>query len=165
MSEKDKKTQVIEDNINPLYYETIEILYEVRDMYDLSSYPPFILDLYDQDEEFLDNTDDFLGRAIIEPKDCSIIIQKDFEKCSVHNEEGCMYCIEERTNKEIPDQPRWHPLRYAVGEPMSGEILVSFSVSKTDYNYVFEPQSVNLRSRAQIKEFDASLLILGLREL
>jgi hypothetical protein len=38
---------VIEDNTNPLYFEVIELEYEVRDINDLDSYPPFIFDVFD----------------------------------------------------------------------------------------------------------------------
>jgi Ca2+-dependent lipid-binding protein len=72
MSEKQKKTAVIEDNNNPLYYETVEMEYEVRDLHDLESYPPFILDVYDMDNDLFDSSDDYLARAIIEPEDCAI---------------------------------------------------------------------------------------------
>jgi hypothetical protein len=47
MSEKGKSTKVIEDTTNPLFYEIIELEYEVRDFNDLNSYPPFIIDLWD----------------------------------------------------------------------------------------------------------------------
>jgi len=75
MSEKQKKTQIIEDNNNPLYYEVLELEYEVRDVNDLESYPPFIFDVYDHDDDLMDSSDDYLARAIIEPEDCSIHIQ------------------------------------------------------------------------------------------
>jgi hypothetical protein len=42
-----KKTRVIEDNLNPLFYECLELEYEVRDINDLNSYPPFIIDVWD----------------------------------------------------------------------------------------------------------------------
>jgi hypothetical protein len=54
-----------------LYYETLELEYEVRDTEDLSSYPPIIFDVWDEDAGKL-QTDDYLGRAIINPADCSI---------------------------------------------------------------------------------------------
>jgi hypothetical protein len=73
MSEgKPTRTLTIEDNNNPLYYEVLELDYEVRDINDLESYPPFIMDVFDEDQELLDSTDDFLARAIIEPEDCVI---------------------------------------------------------------------------------------------
>lgn len=115
MSEgKPKRTQTIEDNNNPLFYEAVEMEYEVRDVDDLESYPPFILDVYDEDRNLTDRTDDFLARAIIEPESCVIVNQKDFENDK---------------NKEIPNKPMWHELNYMPGEPKSGEILVSFSIS------------------------------------
>lgn len=157
MSEgKPKKTQTIEDNVNPLYYEVVELDYEVRDIDDLSSYPPFILDVFDEDQELLDSTDDFLARAIInpgaeKPEDRPVITQqKDFE-------------IDRHL--EIPDVPKWHPLRFLPGEPKSGEILVSFAVSAIDYNYMHPVRSVDLASRVEFQEMDISMLILGLRQL
>jgi hypothetical protein len=41
-------------------------------MEDLESYPPFIFDVFDHDDDIFDSTPDFLGRAIIEPEDCAI---------------------------------------------------------------------------------------------
>ena len=43
--------------------------YEVRDINDPYSYPPILMDVYDHDNDLFDQTDDFLGRAIIEPED------------------------------------------------------------------------------------------------
>ena len=46
----------------------MELDLEVTDSEKLETFPPFILDVYDEDNGFLDSTDDFLGRAIIEPR-------------------------------------------------------------------------------------------------
>jgi len=92
----------------------------VRDINDLCSYPPFILDVYDEDAELFDHTDDYLARAIVEPEDCSIVTQSDFEHDPI---------------KEIPDTPRWHPCRFSTGEPKCGEILVSFAVADIDHSF------------------------------
>lgn len=76
LSGKDKKTRVIYDNVNPLFFQVIELEYEIRDeMDDLYSYPPFIIDVFDHDDELFDSTPDYLGRAIIEPEDCQISLQ------------------------------------------------------------------------------------------
>ena len=103
-----------------MYYEVIEFEYEVRDINDLESYPPFLLDLYDRDEGFLDS-DDFLARAIIEPEECSIVTEREFNgPCTTHDTQSCTFCLSERTRLEIPETPKWHPLRYSEGDPESG---------------------------------------------
>jgi len=48
--------------------------YEVDNPDDLYSFPPFIFDVYDHDDAIFDSTPDYLGRAIIEPEDCSIVM-------------------------------------------------------------------------------------------
>ena len=59
-----KKTKVIEDNLNPLFYETLELILEGSTVEEL---PPFILDVYDWDT--LSN--DFIARCLIPIKDCA----------------------------------------------------------------------------------------------
>jgi len=48
----------------------VELDYEVDEKCEskLEMYPPFIFDVYDYDSGLMDSTDDFLGRAIIKPK-------------------------------------------------------------------------------------------------
>ena len=75
-SGKMKKTSVIDDNNNPLFYESIELDYEVNDSTKLETFPPFILDVYDYDSGIFDSKDDFLGRAIVEPKNARILTQE-----------------------------------------------------------------------------------------
>ena len=91
------RTQTIEDNCNPQFYQTLEMEYEVRDIKDPESYPPFLFDVYDEDNDFMDTTDDFLGRCQIEPEVCqaggSLVLQSEFEKDK---------------SKEIPMTPQWH---------------------------------------------------------
>ena len=67
------KTQVVEDNNNPLFYEVLELNYEVFDQNDLHSYPPFIFDVYDYDDDLFDSKPDFLGRCLVEAEDCALI--------------------------------------------------------------------------------------------
>ena len=70
----------MEDNNNPLFYTAIDLAYEVDDSNDLESYPPFIFDIYDFDDELFDHTPDFLCRAVVEPEDCAItLIDNDFK--------------------------------------------------------------------------------------
>jgi len=71
--EAEKRTKTLYKSTNPLFYEVLELEYEVEDFNDLTSYPPFIFDCYDFDNDVLDLSPDFLGRAIIEPEDCAVI--------------------------------------------------------------------------------------------
>jgi len=129
----------------------------------LESYPPFIFDIYDHDDDLFDSTPDFLGRSIIEPEDCSIIMQESFELCEAHNQRNCDMCA--HLCQDIPMVPRWHPIHFAPGEPKCGEVLVSFAVVEHDFNFNAAAKDVDLRSRVEFKEFDVNMLILGLRDL
>jgi hypothetical protein len=60
------------DNINPLFYRAIDLDYEVDDAMDLLTYPPFIFDIFDYDDDLFDKTPDFLCRCVVEPEDCAI---------------------------------------------------------------------------------------------
>ena len=139
--------------------------YEVREIEDLESYPPFILDLYDRDTGIFEGGNDFLARAIVEPEDCSIVKQSEFDPCKAHDNQNCTLCLAIRTQAEIPGTPRWHPLKYTQNDPESGQVLCSFSVTQTDYTYNIDPPYVDLRSRVNVEEFDVDMLILGLRNL
>lgn len=55
-------TKYIEDNVNPLFYQTMELVYEVNSN-NIADMPPFILDVWDKD--FGLDGDDFLCRAVI----------------------------------------------------------------------------------------------------
>ena len=61
---KEKKTKVIDDNNNPLFYETLELTMEGDKIEDM---PPFILDIYDKDLI----SDDFIARSVIKIKDAT----------------------------------------------------------------------------------------------
>ena len=43
--------------------------------------------------------------------------------------------------------------------------MVSFSVSKFDYNYTIESHNMDLSARVETSNFDVNMLILGLRNL
>ena len=156
---------MVEDNNNPLFYECIELNYEVDDQKDLESYPPFIFDIFDHDDDIFDSTPDFLCRAIVEPEDCgiSLLEQSQFERCKEHQQEHCQLCA--HLNEEIPSEPKWWPCYFTPGTPQCGEILVSFSVTDLDYNYPCTPNEVDLMSRVETNEFTCNMLILGLRNL
>jgi hypothetical protein len=76
-AKKKKKTPVVDDNNNPLYYKAIDLDYEVDDPNDLESYPPFIFDIFDHDDDLFDSTPDYMCRAVVEPEDCAITMLDD----------------------------------------------------------------------------------------
>jgi hypothetical protein len=51
---------MIEDNLNPLFYETMELSYEAARIDEM---PPFIMDVYDYDMGPIG--DDFIARCLI----------------------------------------------------------------------------------------------------
>ena len=120
----EKQTKVIEENLNPLFYEVFDLDYEVENMYDLESYPPFIFDIWDKDSGILDSTPDFMGRAIIEPEDCAIVTQEMLEKFGGNE-------------LQVPIKPRWHPFFFGPGEEQCGEVLVRFALVEHDYQFDF----------------------------
>jgi hypothetical protein len=160
-----KKTKVVEDNCNPLFYDTLELEYEVNDTDNLESYPPFIFDVYDHDDGLFDSEPDFLGRAIVEPEDCEIIMQKDFETCKEHSNKGCTNPECMGAMSDVPIKPRWHHFHFAPGEPKCGAILVSFAVVDHDFNFNQKPDQVDLSRKIEFKEFQVNMLILGMRNL
>jgi len=68
-SDEEHKTIVINDNLNPIYYEAIDLMYEANSIHDL---PPFIIDCYDEDQTLVGKNDaDFLARATITVDECA----------------------------------------------------------------------------------------------
>ena len=132
-----KKTTIINDNLNPMFYETVELIIETNKVEDM---PPFIMDIYDYDGGGLD-ADDFIARAVIPIKD------------AVYSEDD-----------EIP-RPKWYPCRLTPKGPMSGEILCSFSIVIDDFNYKVPLNYVKLRNQVETPEFIVDINILGLRDL
>lgn len=65
---KEIKTRVIEDSLNPIYFETLELLY---DMADIENSPPIVLDLWDRDDQLIGERTDFIGRCTVLLNDAS----------------------------------------------------------------------------------------------
>lgn len=62
-SEKTQNTNVIWDNVNPLFYQGLDAIYEANSQDEL---PPVILDVYDKDENLIgSDSEDFLARALL----------------------------------------------------------------------------------------------------
>mmetsp|Transcript_2215 Transcript_2215/g.1545 ORF Transcript_2215/g.1545 Transcript_2215/m.1545 type:complete len:182 (-) Transcript_2215:2693-3238(-) len=139
-----KKTSVIDDNLNPLFYEGLDTVYEANSIDEL---PPFILDVYDHDEGALES-DDFLARALINVKD------------NIEESEG----VYSKNNDVF--RPKWHDLKFTPSSPKEGEILVSFSIVDGDFPFkVTDLSQLHLEENVEMQDFDVGLNILGLRRL
>lgn len=102
-------------------------MYEANSMEEL---PPFIIDCYDEDQTLVGKNDvDYLARACITVDECAY-------------SEG-----------DAVPEPKWHPMRYSPKGPMSGEILISFSIVEDDYNFVKDLDYVNLHENVEMREF------------
>ena len=60
-SKSNHKTTVIYDNLNPLFYQCVEMSFEAQNINEM---PPFVMDIYDKDDSPLDG-DDFICRAVV----------------------------------------------------------------------------------------------------
>ena len=142
------KTRTIDDSLNPIYFETIEMLY---DMADLETAPPIVFNIWDSDNELLDNTDDFLGRAVIYLKDASTNLEfgDDEARCN-----------------DVP-KPIWHDIRIGFDEntPACGQVLCSFVVARDDFDFQTPAKYLKLEAYVPTKEYDLDINVLGLRQL
>ena len=88
------KTEVVENNLDPMFYELKEIKIDYTKGEKL---PPFILDVYDVDKKFIGEDErDFLGRCIINIED------------SAHKTIN-----EDQDSEDLrPEIPKWHPIRF-----------------------------------------------------
>lgn len=106
-------TQVSKDNLNPVFYEAIDmqVCYGKSD-----SQPPFILDVFDHDSGILKDGKDFLGRAIIKADKAAIV------DCRGEN-------VEENNRKLAELKPKWETIRggNSTAMPKCGEILCKFA--------------------------------------
>lgn len=73
------------------------------------------------------------------------------------------YSIDDDCEKVM--EPRWHGCKLKPKAPKSGEILVSFSISESDYNFKTPLQYMNLRNEVDFRETEVEINILGLRDL
>ena len=140
---KYEDTRVIFDNVNPIFYQALDLVYEANKKEDM---PPIVVDLYDMDvNPIKQNSIDFLSRTVLTLKD----IEKNL--------------VEESDEIAIP---KWFPLRYKKGGPRCGKVLMSFAIVTADFKST-EVNKVNIPEKAGItmKKFKVMMNILGLRHL
>jgi len=111
--------------------------------------PPFILDVYDHDDGVLDSTDDYLCRCVIPLEESSYIIYDDDDE-----------------DKNTPPDPKWHKLRFDADSPASGEILCSFVISSSDFNWRVPLKELRLYNDVvPFEEYEVEINVLGMRNL
>ena len=100
----------MEDNVNPIFFETLEIYYDYDNILDA---PPVVFNIWDNDDSILDAADDFLGRSVVY-----------LNKASISNDDT------------IPE-PKWHDIKVSFQEsdPACGQMLCSFAVVEDDYSF------------------------------
>jgi hypothetical protein len=125
--------------VNPLFYETLELVYEANSIEEL---PPFVFDVYDKDFGPLDMSDDFICRAVIPIKEAKVAFEED----------------------KVP-RPEWHKCRLKQGAPECGEVLCSFSICSDDFNFKTPVKYMNLMETVLFDEYNIEISILGLRDL
>lgn len=103
-----QESRVIFDNINPIWYQTLELTYEAGHLEDI---PPIVVDLFDMEVKTIGSNDtEFLSRAILRIPDILPYAEDD----------------------TVPT-PTWHPLYFNQNGAMSGEILMSFAIVDDDH--------------------------------
>ena len=119
------ETICIEDNCDPMYYQTLELVIDYQPREQL---PPFIFDVYDVDKSTNKSNDrDYIGRCIVNLEDAS---KKYVCESYTDRRAPGEIAYELETVDMKPEAPKWHSIRYAPGSPECGQILVSFAIAK-----------------------------------
>jgi hypothetical protein len=142
------RTVTIEDNLNPLFYEALEVTVEALSL-DNDEFPPMVMDIEDFDDGLVGKGSwEFLSRAII---------YKDDLNASGKKPDG----IRDEIN-----EPRWYKCYTAKGMPSSGEVLASFCIVESDHNFkAHKLDQVGLEKRVKMEDYDVKMNVLGLRNL
>ena len=93
-----------------MYYECLELAIEGK----RDEIPPFVIDVYDVDKNFLKSDSyDYMCRCVIPLQEASYTYLK--EKSDDHGKSP---------------EPKWHKCYYKQGSAPSGEILVAFVIAE-----------------------------------
>jgi len=126
---------------------------------DLNRAPPVILNVFDTDEDLLDSTDDFIGRA-------TIFLNK----------------VDVLSNDDTIPYPRWYPVKKDITEPYDektgAKVLCSFSITESDFVFKVPSENLELNNPFEYapgvlypmpnlmkRTFKCDIMVLGLRNL
>lgn len=140
---KNFKGCIINENLNPIFYETCELSVPYVSF---DTAPPVLIDAWDVDSEgafSMFDSDDFMGRAVIHLKDASVtkyITREDKV---------------EPPNLNKPPEPKWHQIRRnnQPNGPPCGEILCSFVFVDDDYLFDKQIDNVNLSDHVETTNY------------
>ena len=170
------ETQCVENNLDPMFYELIELNIDFNKGEDL---PPFVFDVYDVDKALIGKDDrDYLGRAIVDLKDIahSHIIENDDEEreetiIDSNGIERQIKYIKDRVDLK-PEVHKWHPIKYSAGGASSGKILVSMILCEADDHKWYKSKDAVVmmsiddpKAVVPLAEYRVELNVLGLRNL
>lgn len=138
----------MDNSLNPIFFEARDF---DTQYWKLESAPPIVLDVYDADSGILDSSDDFLGRAVINLTDDSVVDLGSSDP-----------------NLNTPPQPKWHPLKtsFQKDAPAKGYVLASFA--RVDCDTQFEtrnPEHVQLSKHISVRDYTIDIHALGMRQL
>lgn len=119
------KTDCIEDNCDPMFYQLLELKIDYTTGEPL---PPFIFDVYDVDKNVVkSDSRDFLGRCVVDISDVAkkyVCEKKSTEETDQGGDTARKNPNEihyEQDSVDLkPAIPKWHPIRYAPGSPECG---------------------------------------------
>ena len=173
------ETKCIEDNCDPMFYELLELKVDYTRGEPL---PPFIFDIYDVDKNLIkSDTRDYMGRCVVDIDDVAkkYICEKVTEETQggdtarggkPANPDEPVYEGDKEDLK--PEIPKWHPIRYATGQPECGQILVSFVITEEfDHDWKTPNEAVKMMGLedptavVDFSEYRVELNVLGLRNL
>ena len=161
-------TATVQDTNNPIFYQVLEIPMELGQASSSSSGSqasaferarPIILNIWDTDEDLLDSTDDFIGRAVI-------FLDK----------------LKEISFDDTIPYPAWYPVKKGYKDAYDLEhgaaILASFQIVDFDRTFAVAAEDFVLNEPFEYKagvpypmpsldinEFKCEIMVLGLRDL
>lgn len=118
---------------------------------DIKEAPPVVLNIWDEDNDLLDSTDDFMGSAVIDLKQAATCFH------SIHYKQQLNEC----------PTPTWHKVRETL-KPDSkecGEILCSFVVVPEEFKFQLPIEKFYLTDFVPTLLYQVKINALGLREL
>ena len=117
---------MIHDNNNPIFFEALELVYDLEN---LKNAPPVILNIWDTDYGSA-SKDNYIGRAVIKLADAASNLSEENKDLDCDS---------------VP-RPKWHPIRIGFDEksPIAGEILCSFIIADSDFNFKIPTANFNL---------------------